>query len=309
MYLDDGEQVGLEEQPFWYGGLLHVYNMGRNQLRAELNVGAEDRAAYLRFDETAQRLAAAGGGVISVYYHPNEFVTTEFWDAGNFAHGANPARPAWVRPQRRTHEESERCYGVLRRFVEHMKGQPGVQFLTARDVLAHYEPVLPGRADRRAIAEHLKQHIIFAEIGTRMLSPADMLLALLELEPQVVDGPTSAGSSTWAKPTIPAAAFQAAVADATDFVRRTQRLPAQVFLGAETLSLADFAATLAGNVLAPQAEVPVARGHIEFERYFATDPKKPFNWVIHPVDFSGAPLLDLARLQGWTLKPARIARN
>ena len=31
-----------------------------------------------------------------------------------------------------------------------------------------------------------------------------------------------------------------------------------------------------------------------------------FNWVIHPEGFDGTPLLDLGRLQGWTLKPARF---
>src|SRR5215813_8432111 len=70
VYLDEGEQVGLDEQPFWYGGLLYVFHMGRNTFRAQLNVGAEDPAAYRRFDEAAARLEAAGGGVISIYYHP-----------------------------------------------------------------------------------------------------------------------------------------------------------------------------------------------------------------------------------------------
>ena len=40
MYLDEGLHVGIGEQPFWYGGLLYVFNMGRFQLRAPLN-GAE----------------------------------------------------------------------------------------------------------------------------------------------------------------------------------------------------------------------------------------------------------------------------
>jgi hypothetical protein len=80
-------------------------------------------------------------------------------------------------------------------------------------------------------------------------------------------------------------------------------------IGAETLSLADFAATLAGSILDPGAGVPVVRGRIEFERYFATDPVKPFNWIIHPNGFSGAHLLELGRLQGWTLKPAKLGQR
>src|SRR4051794_28293570 len=40
IYLDEGDQVGLGHQPFWYGGLLHVFNMGENQFRARLDAGA-----------------------------------------------------------------------------------------------------------------------------------------------------------------------------------------------------------------------------------------------------------------------------
>jgi hypothetical protein len=305
VYLDEGDQVGVDEQPFWYGGLLYVFRMGKNQFRAQLNVGAEDRAAYTRFDEAAARLAAAGGGTISIYYHPNEFVTTEFWDGVNFAHGANPERDAWVKPRRRTADESERCYGVLRRFVQHMKSRPGIRFVTARDLPGIYESPNPKTVDRKAAASHLSGHIVFGDIGGETLSPADMLLALLNVPPQTVDGPTAAGRTTYSKETVPAAAFRRAASDAGDFIRRFHRLPNEVFVGAETLSLADFTASLAGS-LDRSGDVKVAHGNIDFDRYFATDGRKSFNWVIHPEGFDGTPLLDLGRLQGWTLKPARF---
>ncbi len=307
VYLDEGEQVGVDEQPFWYGGLLYVFRMGKNQFRAQLNAGAEDTAAYKRFDEAAARLAASGGGVISIYYHPTEFVTTEFWDGVNFARGANPAPDAWVKPRRRTAEDSERCFGVLRRFVQHMKAQPAVRFVTAQDLPGFYENPAAKVVDRKQVAAHLSRRIVFGEIQGQMLSPSDMLLALLEVKPQIVDGPTGPGTTTYSKPTIPVAAFRIAAADSADFVRRFHRLPNEVFVGSETLSLADFAATLAGS-MDGGGEVKVIRGNIEFDRYFASDGRKPFNWVIHPEGFNGLPLLELGRLQGWTLKPARLLR-
>jgi hypothetical protein len=306
VYLDEGEQVGLNEQPFWYGGMLYVFHMGRNQFRAELNVGAEDTAAYTRFDETAKRLSANGGGVISIYYHPTEFVTTEFWDGVNFKHGANPPPDAWVKPHRRTAEESERCYGVLRKFVAHMKTQPGIQFVTAKNLLELYGSPVPAPVEKKAAADALSRGITFREVQGRMLSPADLLLALLGVQPEVVDGPTAASASTYNGPAIPAAAFSKAAADAADFIRRNHRLPNQVFIGASTLSLPDFAATLAGSTLRPGSQVHVIRGRVEFDGYFGTDPRKCFDWVIHPEAFSGENLLALGRLQGWTLKPAAL---
>jgi hypothetical protein len=307
VYLDEGEQVGLDEQPFWYGGLLHVFNMGRNQFRAELNKGTEDKAAYAVFDAAAERLSAMGGGVISIYYHPTEFVTTEFWDAPNFSHGANPGREAWVKPHRRTAEESERCYGVLRHFVQHMKSRADVRFVTAKDLPGIYQNAIPRAVDSKAVARQLREKIVFADLQGQTLSPADMLVALLGLEPQVVDGPSAPGVTTYSKPSIPAPAFAKAKLDVADSVVRAHRLPSVIFVGAETLSLADFAATFAGSVLDAGNSVAVIRGRVGFETYFASDPYKPFNWIIHPAGFSGAHLLELGRLQGWTLKPAKLA--
>jgi hypothetical protein len=78
-----------------------------------------------------------------------------------------------------------------------------------------------------------------------------------------------------------------------------------VFVGSQTLSLADFAATLAGSV-GTDRDVPLVLGTPAFEAFFATDGRKPFNWIIHPEGFDGSALLELGRLQGWTLKPARL---
>jgi hypothetical protein len=296
--------VGLREQPFWYGGLLYVFQMGQNQFRADLNAGAEDPEAHRRFDEAAQRLSAAGGGVISIYYHPTEFVTSEFWDAVNFKQGANPVRQAWVRPHRRTSQDSERCFGVLRRFVEHMKANPNVRFVTATDLLRIYEnPLVPIR-DRKAVSECLVRGITFAEVQGQMLSPADMLLVLLGLEPAIVDGPTTQGTTTYTGASIPISAFQRTVDDVADFIRHHRRLPPEAFVGADTLSLPDFAVTLASSLLHPGEEVRVRQGDVSFESYFAQDGHKAFDWVIHPERFDGSHLLDLGRLQGWTLKPA-----
>ena len=304
VYLDEGQQVGLHEQPFWYGGLLYVFHMGQNQFRADLNAGVEDFAANQRFDEAAKRLSTAGGGVISIYYHPTEFVTSEFWDAVNFKHGANPTRESWIRPHRRTAEDSERRFGVLKRFVEHMKANPSVQFVTATDLLGIYQRPLARVSDHKATAESLLRGIVFAEVQGQMQSPADMLLVLLNLEPAIVDGPTARGTTTYKGASIPASAWARTVADVADFIRRNRRLPSEAFVGADTLSLPDFAATLAGSVLHPGEEARIRRGNIQFESYFATDPHKSFDWIIHPEGFDGAHLLDLGRLQGWTLKPA-----
>ncbi len=305
MYLDEGDHVGLGEQPFWYGGLLHVFHMGRFQLRAPLDGGEPLTNSYARFDQAAAELSTRGGGVISIYYHPTEFVTTEFWDAVNFAKGANPERVAWVRPRRRSEAESARCFGILHDYVAHAKGVPGVRFVTARELLQlHGNPAAP-RVERAQIAAHMAARQTFLETGGGALSAADMVLALLGMEPQFVEGPTARLAGSFRGERIPRAAFERAKADAVSFIAANRRLPAEVWIGSATLSIGDFAATLAGDDGAA-GEISVRRANLEFERYFSSEPGKAFDWPIHPAGFRAPELLELGRLQGWTLKPARL---
>jgi hypothetical protein len=311
VYLDEGTQVGLNNQPFWYGGLLYIFNMGPFSMRAPLDGSAPADSSYQRFDRAASELAARGGGVISIYYHPTEFVTTEFWDAVNFAKGADRERSDWVRPRRRTEADSERCFAIFHAYVAHMKSVPGVRFATAREMLQIYggpEPLSAKlSANRSRMAAHMAAKQTFLLTEQESLSAADMLLALLGIEPQVVDGPATRMASTLGADTIARAPWERAKAEAVSFIRRNHRLPAEVWIGSGKLSIGDFAATLAAaDSGGTSATVSIHRSNLEFENFISSDAKGSFNWPIHPEGFSAPELLELGRLQGWTLKPARL---
>lgn len=305
VYLDDGEQIGLDDQPFWYDGILTIYNLGQYAIRPDLDHERENPAIYRKFAADAGKLADNGGGVISTYFHPTEFVHTEFWDAANFKDGEVRERSAWVLPHRRTPAEAERCFRILKEYVEQAQRTPGVQFVTAQDLLQLYRSPIPPPLAKEKAARYLKQQITFAQTDAGDWSAADLLLAVLGLPPQVVDGPTARGATTYTSATIPGWLFERSKKDAISFITAHRRLPSQVFIGAATLSLADFAATAAGQVLSP-GPVVVEHGKIGFEKYISTDPKGAFSWPIHPKGFAAPELLDLARLQAWTLKPARF---
>jgi hypothetical protein len=305
VYLDEAPAVGLDGQPFWYGGMLYVFNMGRFLIRPELDREDRFNDTMKRFDDDAAELARRGGGVISTYYHPNEFVTTEFWDAPNFSKGASTERSDWKRPKRRTAADSERCYALLRRYVEHAKATPGVRFITARQLLQVYKAPAPPQVERKILSDHMAARLTFLTIGQDSLSAADALLELLGMPPEFVDGPAERRATTYTDPTIPKAAFERAKADARSFILWHHRLPSAVWIGSRTLSLSDFAATLAGQDNS-QDEVRVQTGNPEMEKYIATDPAGAFQWLIHPEGFRAPELLELGRLQAWTLKPARL---
>ncbi|HLK20354.1 MAG TPA: hypothetical protein VKT81_15470 [Bryobacteraceae bacterium] len=304
VYLDEGDHVGIGEQPVWYGGLLNVYEMGQYQLRASLDDEAALPQAMEKFDRTAEQLAAKGGGVISIYYHPTEFVTKAFWDL-NFAKGANPERADWKKPPRRTAEETERCFRILTRYVEHAKSRADVRFATARELPLLYESQAARNIDRTTAARHLAGRQTFLETEHGALSAAEMLEILLGMEPGFVEGPSTRAVSTYHLETVARPPFERAKIDVSGFIRFNQRLPAEVWIGSEKLSLADFAATLAGDT-GGNGAVAVRKGNLEFEKYVSKDPQGSFAWPIHPEGFSAPELLELARLQAWTLKPARL---
>jgi len=305
MYLDEGSHVGLRAQPFWFGGLLHVFGMERFLVRPELDDDSKSRATLDRFDQVAAELRAKGGGVISTYYHPTEFVTTEFWDAANFAKGASRERAEWQKPKRRTAEESERCYRVLTAYVKHALGVAGVKFVTARELMTLYTaPLNPKVADRALAARQFRERITFLETKDGVYSAAELLQSLLGMKPIAVEGPVSRAESNLRSGEIPKAMFDRARMDTMNFIERNGRLPAAVWMGSERLSLADFAATMAANEGSTAPYVTVQRANLEMEKYISDDPVKSFQWAIHPVGFSAPGLLELARLQAWTLKPA-----
>jgi hypothetical protein len=305
VYLDEGSQVTLNDQPFWYGGLLYAFHMGPFTLRAELEPTVTLAASLKRFDDAAAELERRGGGLISTYYHPTEFVTTEFWDGVNFPRGAGREPADWKMPARRTAEDSERCYGLLRAFVAHALKRPDVRFVTARDLLQIYAGPEPPRVNAAVIREHLRRGITFLDTPAGALAPAEMLQVLLGLEPRPVEGPETRHESALESPRLPRAAFDRATADAADFIRTQQALPSRVWIGSAYLSLADFTATLAGDD-GRSPEVEVRKGALLFEKHFAADARRAFSWPIHPAGFNPVALMELGRLQGWTLKPARL---
>ncbi len=305
VYLDEGAQVGLNDQPFWYGGLLYVFHMGRFVMRASLDPRVPAQKAFDEFDAAADELGRRGGGVISVYYHPTEFVTTAFWDGVNFSRGSSREPAEWQMPPRRTSQDSERCYQVLRAFVAHALTRPGVRFITARELAQIYAGSDVPRVDTARIREHLRTGITWLDTPAGALSPSDMLQMLLDVETQFIEGPDARWASTVNGVSIPRPAFDRARKDAAGFVRNRGAVPARVWIGSEYLSPEDFTATLAGDDGA-SAEVAVRKGSLEFERHFAPDARRAFGWAIHPEGFNPAELMDLARLQGWTLKPAHL---
>jgi hypothetical protein len=331
LYLDESNHVGIDEQPFYFGGLLNVTKMRANVVRLELS-GADNLAqAQAKFTAAAERLRTRGGGTISIYYHPCEFIHTEFWDGVNFKHGANPPRNEWKLPGMKPAADIEKGFRDFEQYVKFIQAQRGVRFVTVAELLRLYADRAADytfdKAALRRVAQAVQREIGFQQFEGLALSAAEafwllneaMLAALNDTPPQIslqaLDGPVhefQLGAGSVRPTTLSWQAWAAAVRDTAAFCRTHHRVPEAIWIGANNLSPQDYLATLGAVVETiltaprPPAQVSVKAGRFTAASYLAEDSPKLWNWVIFPEGFHAPKLMELARLQAWTLKPALL---
>ena len=337
-YVDSGSHVGMRGKPFWYGNVLNVFNMKPNETRFELHVPQALEPGKKNFSEIAQRLRGEGGGLISIFYHPCEWVHKEFWDGVNFRRGANPPRDQWKAPPQRPAEETEAAFERYTSYVDHMKSEPGVHFITARELPLRYpdriRTIGATREDLAEIALRISDKdstgINWIVVDQKSYSPADQFELLLSAVTQAIDGhelsspmpakgllgPDATPPTATAKESIDWSAFIMAARDAQDFVKREGRVPARVFIGPDPIAPADFLVGVArvwkaygSSGKLPEGQ-PVQMGkslELLTARQVAKDTPGLFGgWIIHKEGFQAPKVMEIARLQAWTLKPAIV---
>ncbi len=335
MYLDEGSHVGIDDQPFYYGGMLNVFKMRSTVARMELKGGESFNEGKARFAAAYEKLRAQGGGTISIYYHPCEWVHTEFWDGVNFRRGANPPRSEWKLPGTRPAAETETAFSDFEQYVKFVKAQPGVRFVTATDLMKLYaDRALAhsfSREELLALARSARKEITFQKLNDFTLSGADVFVVLndavvfyldrnglpVATKLATIHGPARTfdpSASGTKSSTFAWSAFAGAVRDTAGFYRTHKRMPDEIWVGAESISPKDYLATLAGvveDLIAsgkPSAEVKLRVGTFTADRYVAEDSERLWGWVIFPEGFHAPGIMELARLQAWTLKPAILAK-
>jgi len=332
-YVDEGNHVGLDEAPFWYAGVLTVFGMGRNLTRMPLHDPHGLEVGRTDFQKIYERLRAQRGGLVSIYYHPAEWVHREFWDAVNFSRGANPPREQWTQPPQRTAAETDAAFRSFETYIDFMRALSGVRFVTASDLPAVYPDHVRSDGVELATARSLATLIsrtdsldILRDGRQRAVSPADQFAIVIGLLVDAVErgdapahadvpalvGPPEAPPRTNAMQ-VPWTAFRDALGGAADEMRARRHVPARVFVGAVPVAPADFLRAAAHVVAGwpdtgpPRFPGTVAIGsgvRLATERFVSEDSPAVFDWVIHPPGFHAPRIVEQAKLQAWTLKPA-----
>lgn len=322
LFMDEAGHIGLDGGPFWYGGVLHINRLGQRCTRMDFDAGDEGlKAGCAAFDALA-----AEGGLVSIYYHPCEFATRAFWDGVNFGSGANPPPDAWRQAPVRPADERRQGLAYFAAYLRHVRQTADVEILTGRQVTGLFPDLA---LDRSYSAEEVAAYTAFADGGVGFavdgeiaLSPAELLYltaATLDAQasgrseehrPPVLDGPTRRTvSSLPAGTALETRALLGAATDLLHFTAAHRRLPDRVHLGVDWLSPADFLlsaadllrARLAGDDF--PAGVPLRPGELALESHVRAD---AWDWPVFRPDFKGERLIELGRLQTWTLKPALL---
>ena len=327
LYLDETSHVNLNHRPFWYGGILNILRLGEGVIRTGWT-DEEVAQACAEFNRVHDRLLREGGGIISIYYHPCEFVHQQFWDGVNFAGGANPPRAEWKLPPMKSPEEQEQAFGAFEAFLDHIVKYPSTRLVTAREIPSLYPDRVYAhpltRSDIQTIAKAFQKSLSYVDLDTRVVSAAEGLLALCdsvaridgdsqpaEVALEFAYGPASTPQRFITAGTFPSSAIREAAQELLNTVRETKQLPSVVWVAGQPVRPEDFAVTLASAVASGQhaGNIGLQRGELEAKKYVADDAPRLWGWVIFPEGFHAPHMMEIAKLQAWTIKPAVLRRQ
>jgi hypothetical protein len=329
LYLDEAEHVGLSGQPFYYGGLLNIFNTKEGPQLRPNDDWSNLEESKSKFHQFYEQMSSDGGGLISLYFHPCEFIHSQFWDI-NFAQGANPPREQWQIYPLRPPDSRDRAFHYFEQLIRYMKSFPQIQFITGPQAVRLYADRARGHTftagELTEIAGHVESEITFQDRGALTLSPAEIMTLLAErmslqqprtntaaLPPFTVYGPSLPSPPPTESLEVSWSQFDRTVHDLQAFIQRNHQIPNAIWLGSKPVPPESFLVAMAklasashgSSGVAHPEKVAIAPAHLATEKYVASDSPQLWSWPIFPPGFHSEHLMELARLQAWTLKPAK----
>jgi hypothetical protein len=268
-----------------------------------------------------------GSEVLALFAgHPTKIRAEEFWDL-NFYDGKNTAPDEWRTPRLRAQETMVTARQNFRRMMRWLKGRDDIEITTYRALMDVYgaQKETMTRDELRAIAAAaLKARAL---VPAADFSPAEALSGLARaiagyqergdlpgtLETLHPLGPMEMPPARSGNASLARADVFALARAANERIARTGALPPSLEIGGARIGTGSLFALFSAVFLdldsgrtRPTYEVP------DFEPYPRTN-EKPIveeiegykTWPVHRPDLDMSRIVELTRLQLWTLKPAR----
>ena len=302
VYMDCHDVIDAGGKPYWFGGLLNYLDVP--WFRMDLS---SDYQANLSKAKAEYKSRFAGKSeFINIFYHPCEFSCTEFYDL-NFARGANPTRENWKPANLRPAGEMQNLVDNLGEYLDYLIEQ-GVQIISVSDMLDMLKDntcEIPEDMMNEIIEKASSGLVDYLKYGDYSVSPVEVLSLLARKtlnKPLVCSfayGPSNSFNSDNLESKNINAQELAKIIDEF-FESDINILPDYFEINGAKISPLDAAVVLAQAISGESKAVE----SILCPANQVTKNDDWSGWIIHEENFTARNILELAKLQMWTFKPA-----
>lgn len=261
--------------------------------------------------------------------HPSKVRSIQFWDF-NYYKGANPGPDEWETPELRPLESMQTAQKNFRRLIKYLKGRDDIELTTYREMIKLF-----GKQENEIRSEKLET--IAARILTEnsivideQYSPAEVFSALAEALnkynetgnlPDVLEVRRPLGPLKM--PNVQPETINTSKNDAfalsgsaLDYIQKTNHLPPALLLDEHVVGTGSLLALFSKMYLEiRKGNAPDQMEIISFPAYPSENAQQIIEevaackgWSVHRENLNMSNLIDMTKLQLWTLKPARIVK-
>jgi hypothetical protein len=258
--------------------------------------------------------------------HPSKVRSIQFWDF-NYYKGANPGADEWKTPELRPLESMETAQKNFRRLIQYLKSRDDIELTTFRELAKRFscQEDTIGK-DRLGLiaARVLKENKIVidelfsaAELFAALAKSLDNYYAAQELPVQVKIkrpfGPLEMPGKHPEFDHIPASGVFELAGMARTYIEKTNHLPSSLDYQGKKIGTGSLLALFSEMFLKIQdPNLSDQFSTLSFEAYPSVNEENIISsvaackeWPVHREDLDMSHLIEMTKLQLWTLKPAR----
>jgi hypothetical protein len=262
--------------------------------------------------------------------HPSKVRSIQFWDF-NYYNGANPGPEEWQTPELRPLESMETAKKNFRRLVRYLGERDDIELTTYRELADRFstqkEEISADELDRLSRIIMKEQRVIIDD----QYSPAEIFCALAESiyqhhstgqMPEHVKirrpyGPLEMPPAEPETRYVSSDALPLLAQEALKYVDQKGHLPPSIEHQGDRIGTGSLLALFSdGYIKTKDLELPDQMEIIPMESFPSENETQIIrevasckNWPVHREDLDMSQLIDMTRLQLWTLKPAWPLEN
>jgi hypothetical protein len=257
--------------------------------------------------------------------HPSKVRSIQFWDF-NYYKGANPGPDEWKTPELRPLESMETAQNNFRRLVQYLKSRDDIELTTYRELTERfsYQKDVISKEELGSVAARILQErkvviddlFSASEIFSALVESLDYYKAEQELPVQVKIrrpfGPLEMPASTPEIDLVPAGGILELSGMALAHIDKTNHLPASLLYEGKKIGTGSLLALFSEMYNKIQdSQLPDFISTLALEPYPSVNEENIISsvaackgWPVHRENLDMIHLIEMTKLQLWTLKPA-----